>query len=202
MRSRKGFTLIELLIVVAIIGILAAIAIPNFLEAQTRSKVAKCVAEIRNVGLVLEAYYVDHNLYACPVEDLGGVRSSVYLEAAAGPDWTVGVAGNQPIAVTTPVSFMSVLPSDRFRKLDNGSEGDYQYGTDFISCWILTSYGPDQDNDISESEYPSKPLTTPPNGDCKFRHYMSAFGGPGLQYDPSNGTTSDGDLPRVAGGSM
>ena len=59
--GRKGFTLIELLIVVAIIGILAAIAIPNFLEAQTRSKVARCKSEIRNLAVNLETYYIGHN---------------------------------------------------------------------------------------------------------------------------------------------
>jgi prepilin-type N-terminal cleavage/methylation domain-containing protein len=58
-----GFTLIELLIVVAIIAILAAIAVPNFLEAQTRAKVSRVKADLRSIATALEAYRVDNNLY-------------------------------------------------------------------------------------------------------------------------------------------
>src|SRR5690606_2741475 len=61
--SRKAFTLIELLIVVAIIAILAAIAVPNFLEAQTRSKVSRARTDMRTVATAMEAYAVDHNKY-------------------------------------------------------------------------------------------------------------------------------------------
>ena len=60
---RKGFTLIELLIVVAIIAILAAIAVPNFLEAQVRSKVSRTKADMRSIVTALESYRVDHNKY-------------------------------------------------------------------------------------------------------------------------------------------
>src|SRR2546423_6115141 len=63
-----GFTLIELLIVVAIIAILAAIAVPNFLEAQTRSKVARTKADMRTIATALESYRVDNNKYA-PMAD-------------------------------------------------------------------------------------------------------------------------------------
>jgi len=61
--KRKGFTLIELLIVVAIIGILAAIAIPNFLLAQVRAKVARAKGEMHSVNTAIESYYVDNNEY-------------------------------------------------------------------------------------------------------------------------------------------
>ena len=61
MQRMKGFTLIELLIVVAIIAILAAIAVPNFLEAQTRSRVARMTADMRTVATGIESYSVDYN---------------------------------------------------------------------------------------------------------------------------------------------
>ena len=63
MKRLRGFTLIELLIVVAIIAILAAIAVPNFLEAQTRSKVSRVMTDHRAVATALEAYYIDNNFY-------------------------------------------------------------------------------------------------------------------------------------------
>lgn len=61
--NKKAFTLIELLIVVAIIAILAAIAVPNFLEAQTRAKVSRAKSDMRTTATALESYYVDNNDY-------------------------------------------------------------------------------------------------------------------------------------------
>src|SRR6187402_2931026 len=61
---KKGFTLIELLIVVAIIAILAAIAVPNFLEAQTRAKISRAKADLRTLVTGIESYRVDQNAYS------------------------------------------------------------------------------------------------------------------------------------------
>jgi len=62
-RNSKGFTLIELLIVVAIIGIIAAIAIPNLLNAIDRGKQKRSMADLRSIGTASEAYAVDNNHY-------------------------------------------------------------------------------------------------------------------------------------------
>ena len=63
LRNKKGFTLIELLIVVAIIGIIAAIAIPNLLSAIQRSKQKRSMSDMRSLGTGLGAYQVDFNGY-------------------------------------------------------------------------------------------------------------------------------------------
>ena len=62
-RNSRGFTLIELLIVVAIIGIIAAIAIPNLLNAIDRGKQKRTMADLRSIGTAVESYAVDNNVY-------------------------------------------------------------------------------------------------------------------------------------------
>ena len=62
-KRREGFTLIELLIVVAIIGIIAAIAVPQLLNAIQRAKQKRTMADMRSIGEALEIYQIDYNKY-------------------------------------------------------------------------------------------------------------------------------------------
>src|SRR5438094_10018421 len=79
-RNQKGFTLIELLIVVAIIGIIAAIAIPNLLNAVQRGKQKRTMGDIRTIATAIEAYGVDNSQYVSQTS-VGGVDAlSSFLE--------------------------------------------------------------------------------------------------------------------------
>ena len=72
LRNTKGFTLIELLIVVVIIGILAAIAIPKFASTKEKAYIASMKSDLKNLVTAQEAYFSDQNppLYAGAVGDL------------------------------------------------------------------------------------------------------------------------------------
>lgn len=75
--NKKGFTLIELLIVVAIIGIIAAIAIPNLLNAIQRGKQKRTMADMRSVATAVEAFSVDNNRYPGGGSPVASIATSV-----------------------------------------------------------------------------------------------------------------------------
>ena len=105
-KNTSGFTLIELLIVVAIIGILAAIAIPNFLQAQTRAKVARCKADMRSALTAVESYAVDNTHYA----PAGDRRT----DAGCDDPWGSGYHSRLTTYLTTPIAYISTMFLDPF----------------------------------------------------------------------------------------
>jgi type IV pilus assembly protein PilA len=78
-KNEKGFTLIELMIVIAIIGILAAIAIPQFSAYRTRSYNSAAQADLRNATTAQEAYFVDNSRYCSLTSTLIGKTYGLFL---------------------------------------------------------------------------------------------------------------------------
>ena len=96
MLNRKGFTLIELLIVVVIIGILAAIAIPKFANTKEKAYIAAMKSDLRNLVTAEESYFADNTTYTT---DLGTAFSesagvTVTITAATGLGWAATAAHN------------------------------------------------------------------------------------------------------------
>jgi type IV pilus assembly protein PilA len=69
--NQKGFTLIELMIIVAIIGILAAIAIPNFMNYQCKAKQSEAKSNLGTIRTMQEAYYAEYDTYADDTGKIG-----------------------------------------------------------------------------------------------------------------------------------
>lgn len=174
--NTRAFTLIELLIVVAIIGILAAIAVPNFLNAQIRARVARVQADARSTATALESYRIDNNSY--PIDATN--RFPIGLNM-----------------LTTPVAYIGQPPADPFviaHKDLSGQDlvGPYlEMGTDTpsdqfgeaprrLGTWSLSGAGPDGDDDVTgQTGWP--------------------FGTRWWDYDPSNGLDSNGDMMIIGG---
>jgi len=186
MRDKYAFTLIELLIVVAIIGILAAIAVPNFLNAQIRAKYARCLADMKACQSALEMYQIDRGAY--PPVGFDGPTNSWGLSKV----------------LTTPIAYIASIPSDPFfsRKktaqedfyeayFDPKGEGKYFYqeGHNVYrdnmadprrpQNWAYCFQGRGPDSDISSKE----------NGFALEVDWPYTYG-----YDPTNGLVSDGNV--------
>jgi prepilin-type N-terminal cleavage/methylation domain-containing protein len=109
MHNRKGFTLIELLIVVVIIGILAAIAIPKFASTKEKAYLAAMKSDLRNAATAQEGYFADFQTYlsgtatniagvATPLAAMGNYTPSsgvtVTFTASAGTGWSAVATHN------------------------------------------------------------------------------------------------------------
>ena len=116
-KNQKGFTLIELMIVVAIIGILAAIAIPNFRNYQMKAKAAEASTNLGNIKTAQEAYLAEHDAYlACAANPAAGIPVTPVAFDAGGGFAAIGFAPSGPVryqyavtvtapAAATPAAF-------------------------------------------------------------------------------------------------
>jgi prepilin-type N-terminal cleavage/methylation domain-containing protein len=186
-RKARAFTLIELLIVVGIIAILAAIAVPNFLEAQVRAKVSRTKADIRTIAVGMETYAVDNNKYPPNYNtgfypDITPTPASEYLTY---------------VQLTTPIAYLTSTPVDVFGpdQVNPALESYFDFvGIDTVQGqpteytaavrnfwqghgvkWLITSRGPDRFYSLGANLHEVNIHT----------------------YDPTNGTVSRGDFGRT-----
>lgn len=197
--ASTGFTLIELLIVVAIIAILAAIAVPNFLEAQTRAKISRVQSDMRIIAYGLDMYRLDYNDYPPSPWPRPGYYTSIGLQHPSNKN------SNLFKEITTPVAYINSIPRTPFAGLDwikhtNGPESPSGYYQGHarknepgfvVRQWLHESVRelvPNWENkqywigDVG----PNRQWDNTPRGNGSIQ----------VPYDPSNGTISMGNIYR------
>ncbi|MGC9327129.1 MAG: type II secretion system protein [Candidatus Hinthialibacter sp.] len=188
MKKKQAFTLIELLIVVAIIGILAAIAVPNFLNAQVRAKVSRVQGDFKALSTALEMYKLDTGRYISRQNNVSWpwrfrplTTPVSYISQARWPDPFAPkgyvTPDGDPINYCYESNGWPENPVNYMHKKCNNSPHEFLHGKGDSYAWALISAGPDVDLNV----------------DAGARGYpQDVF----FLYDSSNGTTSAGDIIR------
>lgn len=223
MKFRHGFTLIELLIVVAIIAILAAIAIPNFLAAQTRSKVSRNQSDMRTIATAMESYFVDNNEYTRD-SDSSMDFMDCGVDAINPSSATFGQCANGLLQLTSPIAYLTQLPKDPFNRgvaVEGAGSNWYRIGS---GTWSYSNppinSSDHQNSHLVFAQVGSRPTYViigvgPDGARCRMGYknypFMSMYEGGAnttllkghplcyTDYDPTNGTVSLGDIYRFGG---
>ncbi|MFH1741267.1 MAG: prepilin-type N-terminal cleavage/methylation domain-containing protein [bacterium] len=198
--KRRAFTLIELLIVVAIIGILAAIAVPNFMNARIRAEVARVEGDLKSITTAHEMYKLDNGKYIRYAIDVSLTDPRILNRLTTPVGYINGGALADPFyqswerdndGFRARYYYMNTL-EDWVRgkfSLYNTALGQYRGGPlPGAHVYWIGSAGPDLNNNGDQP---------PKEG---FVRRSGVLPGPSNQlidYDPSNGIVSCGDIVRL-----
>lgn len=175
--------LIVVLVTIAVVLVLAAIAIPNFLKAKIRSDIYKTVVDFRSIELAIGAYKEVNGAYPAmhPLEDFCDNRDS--LQEAGGIEYYTIEPGDESLeGITTPFEYVPYIFNDFFSDRKHPWPYAYYANDDF---WVVFSPGPDRDYDLGYDIH----LTGTPE---EIRENLIS-----VTYDPTNGTKSSGDIWRA-----
>lgn len=204
---RGGFTLIELLVVIAIIGALLGILLPTLKSAQNSAKRTKCLANLRGVGMGIEAYFKDNNNilpYALPLDD-----SRVFVNNPSGnlrPDSILATLG--PMVDTKEVF---LCPSDKdVPELDNpiGKHSSYEYWAGVLML-AREIFRDDKNPKVAVTRFYENNMNYPVFADSAARHpggpeydqnalYFGDWRADWMALDPSNSVSRPQTPPPAA----
>ncbi|MBN1516927.1 hypothetical protein JXA32_10210 [Candidatus Sumerlaeota bacterium] len=212
-RNCQGITTIDALIIILLIAIVLAIAVPNFLEFKADFNVSRVKSDMRAIATALEAYYVDNSAYPLMASGAEGENWRAKEKSGAYRICTFRRADQFAAGLTTPIAYLFDYPLDPAADSENTTYGyrAYQNG------WALISFG--RDRDENAKPHPGDhnntvcvadidPVTgADRNFEPSFRlnvtqpspEYLTAVGslsGNALHFDPTNGAESEGDIVR------
>lgn len=210
--KRCAFTLVELLIVVAIIAILAAIAIPNLLDAMVRSKVSRTRADLRTVAVALESYAADNTKYPPmlgPNDGTGQAENQLNRYGSVRLNAWRGVPQN----ITTPIAYLSSVPPDAFKakalatQTDDNATPDvgkaFANGNPFDESFVYHNVRQYVEHDQAGGFLNADTAVFGQwrlysfGPDQKFGAVYTLDLSPFMIYDPTNGSVSDGEIVRT-----
>lgn len=132
MKSQSGFTLVEILIVVVILGILAAIVIPQFTEASTEAKTSSLCTDLQTMRSQIELYKIQHN------DNLPGSGTASFEDALTGKTTLAGAVSTDP---NDYGPYVQQIPTNQFVNLNTVEKGTGTPGGGNAGWYFNTSTG-------------------------------------------------------------